>query len=144
MTNQSITPLLEVGLPSAFLTDNKEACQCVNLKEYGISLDPDVQYRWFISVARAHESRAPDLVAGGMIERCDFKDCLLITFERCDMDAVKFFAERGFWYDAMSCLCKLLKSNPTDRTLRQWLASLMNEGELQDPNVGRLYLLPLK
>src|SRR5213075_499971 len=60
-TTQSITPLLEVDLPSSFLTGNKETCQCAHLKDYGISLEPDVQYRWYVSVARTHESHARDI-----------------------------------------------------------------------------------
>ena len=142
LSDQSITPPLEVDLPSSFLTENKQTCQCVNLKEYGISLDDDVQYRWFISVARSHESHARDVVAGGMIKRCDFEDCMLICNDRCDVDAVRSFARWGFWYDPISCLCDLIRSNPTDTTLWKHLASLMNQGEPRDPNGGRPYLIP--
>ena len=149
ITNQSITPLLEVDLPSSFLTDNKEACQCVDLKDYGIVLEPSVQYRWYISLARSHESRSyprEESFVGGMVERCDFNKCIL-DFDRCDRDALKSFAQRGLWYDSISCLCNLIKSNPTDTTLRQLMFSLMNDAGglqktpsgLQDP-----YLIPLK
>jgi len=140
INDQSITPLLEVHPPSSFLTEHKGICQCADLKDYGISLEPDVQYRWYISVARSHESQARDLVAGGMIKRCRYDECVLFHFERCDKDAVKSFAQGGFWYDSISCLCDLIKSNPTDPTLRQQLSSLMNQGGGWSGG----YLIPLK
>ena len=127
-TTESITPLLEVDLPTSFLTENKETCQCAHLKDYGISLEPDVQYRWYVSVARTHESHARRLVAGGVIERCDLEQCMIIDFDQCDRDAVRSLARGGLWYDSISCLCDLIKSNPTDPTLRQWLSSFMNQG----------------
>jgi hypothetical protein len=142
-------PTLEVQLPESFLAEKSETCHCLNLKDYGIQLEPNTQYRWFISIAQKPELlRGAEIVAGGMIERCDITDCLMIIEVHlgCDMESVKSYARSGFWYDSISCLCDLIKSNPNDRSLPPMLHSLMVQGgfqkipgALQDP-----YLIPLK
>jgi hypothetical protein len=128
-----IKPVLEVQLPSFILTEKNETCHCVNLKDYDIQLEPDIQYRWYISIAQNRESHSQDIVAGGVIERCSFEECLVILDipSRCDMQAVNSFARSGFWYDTISCLCDLIKSNPDDKSLRRLLHSLMRQGGLQ-------------
>jgi uncharacterized protein DUF928 len=128
-----IKPILEVQLPSSILTEKNETCHCVNLKDYDIQLEPDIQYRWYISIAQNRESHSQDIVAGGVIERCSFEECLVILDipSRCDMQAVNSFARSGFWYDTISCLCDLIKSNPDDKSLRRLLHSLVRQGGLQ-------------
>jgi hypothetical protein len=137
LTNaDSIEPVLEVKLPSSIVSAKEEICHCVNLKDYGIQLEPDIQYRWFISVDRNSDSYASDMVAGGMIERCTFDDCLLLGHELpldCAKESVMAFARTGLWYDSISCLCDLIKSNPTDESLRQYFHSLMRQGGLRIP-----------
>jgi uncharacterized protein DUF928 len=131
--SNSIKPTLEVKLPSSILTEKNETCHCVNLKDYDTPLEPNIQYRWFISVAQKPESHAEDIVAGGMIERCDFEECLMIMTDiptGCDKELVNALARSGFWYDSISCLCDLIKSNPDDKTFRRQLHSLMRQGGL--------------
>jgi len=36
-------------------------------------------------------------------------------------------AGRGFWYDAMSCLCDLIKANQHDASLRRMRAALLKQ-----------------
>ena len=45
----------------------------------------------------------------------------------CDRQSVLRNAGRGFWYDAMACLCSLIDSNPSDQTLRRQRAGLLNQ-----------------
>ena len=92
-------------------------------------LEPDVQYRWYISAIRDPVSRGRDIVAGGIIERCEFSTCVMemevdLT---CDRQSVLRNAVRGFWYDAMACLCELIDSNPSDQVLRRQRAALLNQ-----------------
>jgi hypothetical protein len=42
----------------------------VRLEEYGIVLDPGVEYRWFVTVIKNADSPSKDLVAGGAVECC--------------------------------------------------------------------------
>lgn len=121
----SVTPLHEGLIP----TPAHAGIHSINLKDWGLVLEPDVQYRWFISAVRDPDSPSKDIVAGGMIERCEFNDCLLfkpiLTCE--DRQSVLGNAANGFWYDAMACLCELIDTNPSDQSLRRHRAALLNQ-----------------
>jgi hypothetical protein len=121
----SVTPLHEGPIP----TPARAGVQSINLKDWGLTLEPDVQYRWFISAVRNPDSRSRDIVAGGMIERCEFNDCLVFQpILTCDgPQSVRGNAEHGFWYDAMACLCELIDANPSDQSLRRQRAALLNQ-----------------
>jgi len=123
--NSSIMPLYEGPIP----TPTHQGIYSINLKDWDLTLEPDVQYRWYISAIRNPERHGPDLVAGGMIERCEFSACVLTTevILSCDQDSVHQNAIQGFWYDAMACLCSLIDSNPSDQGLRRQRAGLLNQ-----------------
>jgi len=88
-----------------------------------------VQYRWYISAIRNPDSPSQDIVAGGVIERCEFSTCLveMAVDLSCDQESVRRNAGRGFWYDAMSCLCDLIKTDQQDASLRRIRASLLKQ-----------------
>jgi len=122
---RSVTPLHEGLIP----TPTHQGVQSINLKDWGLALEPDVQYRWYISAIRDPVSRGRDIVAGGIIERCEFNTCVMemevdLT---CDRQSVLRNALRGFWYDAMACLCDLIDANPSDQILRRQRAALLNQ-----------------
>ena len=120
-----VKPLHEGLIP----TPVHAGVQSINLKDWGLALEPDVQYRWYISAIRNPDSPSQDIVAGGVIERCEFSTCL-VEMEvdlACDRPSVMRNALRGFWYDAMACLCEMIDSNPLDQTLRRQRASLLNQ-----------------
>jgi len=101
----------------------------IDLKYLGITLEPNVEYRWFVSARRNADSYSEDIVAGGMIERCDFSECLTITSPTttCDRDSVRTNAMAGLWYDAMGCVCALIEKSPTDPSLRRLRAALLRQ-----------------
>jgi hypothetical protein len=125
-----ITPLHEGLLPAP----DHQGVYAINLKDWGLALDPDVQYRWYISAIRNPDSPSTNIVVGGMIERCEFSACLVpgevdVT---CNLQSVRWNSARGFWYDAMACLCELIDSNPSDPVLRRQRASLLNQAGLPE------------
>jgi Domain of Unknown Function (DUF928) len=136
MDMPSSKPVLEVQLPHSIHTEKNETCDCVNLKDYDIQLEPDIQYRWYLWIARNPESRSRDMVVGGVIER--FSQEIPPIGEmpsRCDKDFVLLCASRGFWTDAMSCLCDLIKASPDDKSLRRMRDHLMRQLDLRfSPN----------
>jgi hypothetical protein len=136
MDSRSIKPILEVQLPNTIQTEKPETCYRVNLKDYDIQLEPDILYRWYISIAQNPELHSRDVVVGGLIERCAEEDCQIREMpSQCDRDFVRVLAIRGFWYDSMSCLCDLIKSNPDDKTLRRMQAAFMRKaGFILSPN----------
>jgi hypothetical protein len=121
----SVKPLHEGSIPAP----DHAGIQSINLKDLGLALEPDVQYRWYISAIRNPDSPSQDIVAGGVIERCEFSTCL-VEMEvalTCDRQSVLRNAARGFWYDAMSCLCDLVTANQKDASLRRMRAALLKQ-----------------
>ena len=121
---QKVPPVYEGILP----IPKQEGVQSIDLKTLGLTLEPNVQYRWFVSARRDAASHSPDIVAGGMIERCEFNDCV-ITQEvvlTCDEGSVTLNANHGLWYDAMGCLCTLIDAKPDNPSLRRLRAKLLN------------------
>jgi hypothetical protein len=121
--SRSSKPVLDVQLPNTIQTEKNKTCYCVNLKDYDIELEPDILYRWYISVAQNPESRSRDMAVRGHIQRCGEESCLIreMPSRRCDVNFVQVLARSGMWYDSISCLCDLIKSSPDDKTLRQLL-----------------------
>jgi hypothetical protein len=125
LTNiSSIKPLHEGPIPIPV----RAGVQSINLKELGLALEPDMQYRWYISAIRNPDSPSTNIVAGGIIERCEFSTCLVEEIVlSCDQQSVWDNAKRGFWYDAISCLCDLITTNPHNGSFRRMRASLLKQ-----------------
>lgn len=123
--NRSIKPLHEGILPQP----REAGIQTINLKELGLKLEPNVQYRWYVSVVRNPDSPSQDIVAGGVIERCEFNECIIGVGANltCNLQGVVANARAGLWYDAMSCLCDLVKESPTNLQLRRQRAALLKQ-----------------
>lgn len=122
---RTVKPLHEGTIP----TPSQAGVQSLDLKDLGLTLEPDVQYRWYISAIRNPDSPSQDIVAGGMIKRCEFSTCL-VEMEvdlSCDQQSVVRNAVRGFWYDAVSCLCDLIKTNQHDPSFRRMRAALLKQ-----------------
>lgn len=117
---------LEVQLPASILADS-DSCHCVHLKDYDIELEPNSQYHWFISFTQISEVHTQNVVAGGMIERCDDECMFLEGQSQCDLEASLRSAHAGAWYDSISCLCKLIAADPHNQELRRLLDRLLKD-----------------
>ncbi len=105
----------------------------IKFEDLGVVLQPNVQYRWYISVVKDSDSPSQDIVTGGMIERCEFSECSILgAITTCTRDAVVASAVKGFWYDAMGCLCDLIEADPADKALRKQRAALLRQVGLHD------------
>ena len=121
---RSVMPLHEVLIP----TPDHAGVHSINLKDWNLALEPDVQYRWYISAITNPDSPSKDIVAGGMIERCEFSACLTMgPILSCDRKSILQNATNGFWYDSMACLCSMIDSSPSDQGLRRQRAALLNQ-----------------
>lgn len=123
--DRKILPIYEASLPPP----SAAGVQSIDLKALGITLEPNVQYRWFVSAVRNPDAPSQDVVAGGMIERCEFNECMIERYIvlSCDPDSVRTNAVNGFWYDAMGCLCNLIEKSPKDPSLRRLRAALLRQ-----------------
>jgi hypothetical protein len=122
---EKVPPLYEGKLP----VPKQEGVQSIDLKALGIKLEPNTQYKWFISARRNADSHSEDIVAGGMIERCEINDCLITInpITDCEPESVKINAKHGLWYDAMACVCSLIDAKPGDPSLRRLRAELLRQ-----------------
>ncbi len=123
--DRSTRSFQEKMLPSP----KKPGIYTINLKELGLALEPNVQYKWFVSVIRDANSPSKDIVAGGVIERCELSDCVILYDARltCSEQSVIENARAGLWYDAMGCLCSLIDANSGDGKLRRLRARLLKD-----------------
>jgi len=110
-------------------TPKQPGIYTINLKELGLVLEPNVQYKWFVSVIRDAESPSKDIVAGGVIERCELSECLTERDIKltCTDQSVMDNARAGLWYDAMGCLCNLIDADPKNDKLRRLRARLLKD-----------------
>lgn len=123
--DRRIRPIYEGTL----ITPPAAGVHTIDLKALGLILEENVQYRWFVSASPDPASHAPDIVAGGMIERCEFSECI-VTIEpkiTCDPESVRTNATIGLWYDAMGCVCSLIEKDPANPDLRRLRASLLRQ-----------------
>jgi len=122
---QQVQPIYEKPLP----TPKQGGVQSIDLKALGITLEPNVQYRWYVSARRNSDSHSNDIVAGGVIERCEINDCLITIgpITTCDHQSVLINAKNGLWYDAMACVCSLIDARPGEPSLRRLRAQLLKD-----------------
>ncbi|SLM49092.1 conserved protein of unknown function [Nitrospira japonica] len=121
--DKSVKPIFEAPIPAP-----KEAgIFSIRTRDLDLTLQPGVQYRWYVSIVQP----APfsEIVTGGIIERCELSDCLIVMDARmtCSVQSVTENARAGMWYDAMGCLCALIDADPENVSLRRLRASLLSQ-----------------
>ena len=122
---RSVTPIHEGGIPSP----DHAGVHSINLSDWNLALEPDVQYRWYISAIRDQDSPSKDIVVGGIIERSEF-NAGVVEMQvdlSCDRLSIRRNAENSFWYDAVSCLSDLITTNPQDTSFRRMRAALLKQ-----------------
>src|SRR2546430_1273708 len=65
---RKILPIIETRLPSPV----EAGIQAIRLKDFGITLDVEVPYRWFVTVVVDESNPTKDITAGAIIERVSF------------------------------------------------------------------------
>jgi hypothetical protein len=102
--------------------------QSVDLSKYGITLMPDTEYEWFVSVVPDVTQRSKDIVSGGTIRRVAADPAVSARAAAAGERAVPgVYAEAGLWYDAIASLSGLIERNPGDAALRGQRAALLEQ-----------------
>lgn len=115
----ALTPPFELGV------------HVLRLKDYGITLEKGVQYRWYIAIVLDSDSPSRDIVAGGMIERIAPEVGPPYPPTAHNLEAVRFYAEAGLWYDAIAAISDLISEAPNNPLLRKQRASLLTQVGLE-------------
>ena len=124
---RTAVPILETTLPGPF----PAGLQRVELARHGVTLDPGVQYQWFVALVRDPARRSRDSVAGGGIERVEPSaelEARLATAD--DRSAYRILAESGIWYDAVDRLSRRIEVDEV-ASLREERAALLSQVGLE-------------
>ncbi len=127
-SEQSIAPVLRTHLSS--VTDS--GIQQIQLSNYNINLQADMEYTWSIALVPDPESRSHDLVTSGKIKYIKPKEELQRRVKESSSNQHPYiFSKAGFWYDAIASSISQTKKYPKDPFFRNNLISLMEQAELQ-------------
>jgi hypothetical protein len=116
--SRAMEPLIETRLRQPTVP----GVQYIRLKDYDVSLEPGVPYRWFVTLVVDDLNPSKDIVAGAIIERVDFVESLLIFEE----DPARL-AGAGLWYDAIRRLSELMEAHPNDPFIAMQRAALLSQ-----------------
>lgn len=123
------TPILDKVLPAP----TKSGIQRLPLTEHGAHLEVGKQYRWFLTLVSDPNRRSKDVLAGATIERLDLLDKLAAQVVGLDrISAAHYYAEAGYWYDAIALLSEQIEANPMDPTPRAQRAALLEQVGLDE------------
>ena len=131
--SRGIRPILEESLPSPI----RAGIHCIRLREHGIDLKEQEQYRWFVTLVWNPDRPSQDVVAGGMIERIPFDEACALnmpcTWNTCELEVVYRYAESGLWYDAIACLLDLMEREQDRSALQKILDDLLRQSGIRLP-----------
>jgi hypothetical protein len=124
-------PIIETTLKGPFAP----GIQRIRMADLGISLEPGVEYQWFVRVIPNPDQRLYDRVVGGGIQRIDASDELRAKIAAAPKRESHFvLAEAGIWYDALDSLSLEVEAAPDDANLRAQRASLFDQVGLENVN----------
>ena len=126
-----INPIREVTLEGPF----EPGIQRIRLSDHGVTLQPGLEYQWFVRVIPNAEQRLYDRVVGGGIQRLEPSgelDAKLASAQPGNAHYV--LAEAGIWYDALDSLSMQIEAAPENENLRAQRAALLDQVGLEDVN----------
>ena len=124
--SRTISPVVETRLARP----TEAGVQQIRLRDYGISLDVDVPYRWFVAVVADPSNPSKDITAGGIIERVPYLTGIIINAAN-EEDPVEL-AKAGLWYDAVQAISAKIEASPEDPFYKQQRAFLMQQVGLSE------------
>jgi hypothetical protein len=131
--SRGIRPIFERVLPAS----RQAGIHCIRLREHGLVLKEQEQYRWFVTLVLDPDKPSQDVVAGGMIERIPFDEACMLnmpcSWTSCEREAVYRYAESGLWYDAIACLVDLIEQNGNRNTFKKMLDHLLKQSGVDLP-----------
>ena len=99
----------------------------VSLEQYGVVLNPGVEYQWFVALVSDAAQRSNDVIAGGTIKRVAETDSMRSLKQASVASRPALYAGAGIWYDAIDELSRLISAQPENRDLRVQRAALLEQ-----------------
>ena len=131
--SRGIRPVLERTLPAS----RQSGIHCIRIRDYGLVLKEQEQYRWFVTLVLDPDKPSMDVVAGGTIERIPFDEACMLnmpcSWTSCELEAVYRYAEVGLWYDAIACLVDMIEQDQDNHKLKRMLDHLLKQSGVDLP-----------
>ena len=126
-----INPMLEVTLKGPF----EPGIQRIRLADHDATLEPNLEYQWFVRVIPNPEQRLYDRVIGGGIQRLEPSPELNAKLAAAQQSDAHFvLAEAGIWYDALDSLSQQIEAAPENKNLRAQRTALFDQVGLEKLN----------
>jgi len=115
-------PVLELTLPVPV----EPGIHAVALADHGVVLEPETQYRWFVSLVPDPSRRSSDVVSGGAVRRIEPGERLQAELrEGGAARAGHVYAKNGLFYDALTSFSGWIDRAPDEPRLRELRAALL-------------------
>jgi hypothetical protein len=122
-------PLVEIKLSGI----ESAGIQRIALADLGVSLKPDVQYQWSVTIVMDKHQRSGDILASGMIEFIEPPAGIMTRVANAEgEERIHHYAGAGLWYDALQSLDEQILSAKENIRLRQVRASLLEQVGLKE------------
>ena len=96
----------------------------LSLKDAGVKLSPDVEYRWHVALIFDPKMRSSDVTSSGTIKLVAAPAGL--QGKVADVrSAPAAYAGEGLWYDSIESLMRLIQASPDDAKLKSQLDALL-------------------
>jgi hypothetical protein len=125
----AVRPLVETRIKTPAVA----GVQALRLADYGVHLEREVLYQWFVAIVRDPEQRSRDIVAGGEMTRMASATGLAAQLQRAgSSDLPYLYASEGIWYDALRAISELIEASPGQVALVEQRASLLDQVGLKE------------
>jgi hypothetical protein len=124
-----INPIRKTTLEGPF----EPGIQRIRLADHDVTLQPGLEYQWFVRLIPNPDQRLYDRVVGGGIQRVEPSaelDAKLAAAQQGDAHYV--LAEAGIWYDALDSLSLQIEATPNNENLRTQRAALFDQVGLEN------------
>ncbi len=126
-----INPILETTLAGPF----EPGIQRIRLADHDATLEPNLEYQWFVRIIPNPEQRLYDRVIGGGIQRLEPSAELNARLAAAQQNDAHFvLAEAGIWYDALDSLSQQIEAAPENENLRAQRTALFDQVGLEKLN----------
>jgi hypothetical protein len=125
---RQVPPLIEVAVK----TPRTAGIHAIRLADFGLSLEPEVDYDWFVQVRGAEAKKSPEAYGGGQIRRVTAPAGLAEELAKPGARPANVFAQNSLWYDAVAALSAEIDAAPADTALHQQRAELLASQGMDD------------
>lgn len=100
----------------------------ISLKDIGVTLLPDKEYTWFISMTVDPTQPSKNIFSGGTIRLISPTKTLAEKLTTAQRDQVPvIYAAQRIWYDALSAISALIDEEPESRAFHEQRARLLDQ-----------------